>query len=179
MKNKLVTPIVAIALSIITFNASANLKNTLSLGYAQTQIKIDGDKVDGAPKGINIKYDRKLNESFGIIGSIIYNHKKYYCYDVQDEMNAQSNFNYYLLTAGPSYRFNEYINIYGLIGTSIISAKYKDDIENYHEKKASLSYGVGLQINPISNIAIDASYEYSKVNDANLGTWVLGVGYRF
>ncbi|WP_311746273.1 hypothetical protein [Proteus penneri] len=44
MKNKLLLPITAIFLSITAFNASATLKNTLSIGYAQSQIKVDGEE---------------------------------------------------------------------------------------------------------------------------------------
>ncbi|WP_016674751.1 Ail/Lom family outer membrane beta-barrel protein, partial [Yersinia pestis] len=47
------------------------------------------------------------------------------------------------------------------------------------EEQDSLAYGVGMQFNPLNNIAIDASYEYTKLKDANIGTWVLGIGYRF
>ncbi|MBG2710689.1 outer membrane beta-barrel protein [Proteus mirabilis] len=179
MKNKLFIPITAIFLSITTFNASATLKNTVSLGYAQSQIKIDGDKIDGEPKGFNIKYDRKIDNGFGIIGSFVYNNKKYNCYDNDGKNVGHSDVSYYLFSGGPSYRFNEYINAYGLVGTSVFNVNYKALGEEQHENKVSISYGLGLQINPIPNVAIDASYEYSKLDDIKFGTWVLGVGYRF
>jgi attachment invasion locus protein len=179
MKNKLLLPIAAIFLSITAFNASATLKNTLSIGYAQSQIKIDGDKVDEDPKGFNIKYDRKIDNGFGIIGSFVYNNKKYNCQDEDGKNTEHSDVSYYLISGGPSYRFNEYINAYGLIGTSVFNVNYKDIYEEHRENKVSISYGLGLQINPIPNVAIDASYEYSKLDDLKFGTWVLGVGYRF
>lgn len=179
MKNKLFIPITAIILSITTFNVSATFKNTLSMGYAQSQIKVDSEKIDGDPKGFNIKYDRKIDNGFGIIGSFIYNNKKYNFRDMNGKEVGHSDVNYYLFSAGPSYRFNEYINAYGLIGTSVLNASCKTPNEEQHENKVSISYGLGLQINPIPNIAIDASYEYSKLDDVKLGTWVLGVGYRF
>ncbi|MBG2874397.1 outer membrane beta-barrel protein [Proteus alimentorum] len=179
MKNKSLLPITAIFLSIVAFNASATLKNTLSIGYAQSQIKVDGDKVDEEPKGFNIKYDRKIDNGFGIIGSFVYNNKKYDCYDMNGENIGHSDVNYYLFSGGPSYRFNEYINAYGLIGTSVFNVQYKDPSEEHHENKVSISYGLGLQVNPIPNMVIDASYEYSKLDDIKFGTWVLGVGYRF
>ena len=179
MKNKLFIPITAIFLSITAFNASATLKNTVSLGYAQSQIKIDGDKIDGEPKGFNIKYDRKIDNGFGIIGSFVYNNKKYNCYDNDGKNVGHSDVSYYLFSGGASYRFNEYINAYGLVGTSVFNVNYKALGEEQHENKVSISYGLGLQINPIPNVAIDASYEYSKLDDIKFGTWVLGVGYRF
>ncbi len=179
MKNKLFISITAILSSMMTFNASATLKNTLSLGYAQSQIKVDSDKVDEDPKGFNIKYDRKIDNGLGIIGSFSYNNKKYNCYDKNDKSTGHANVNYYLFSGGPSYRFNEYINAYGLIGTSVFNVNYKIPDTEQHESKVSISYGLGLQINPIPNVAIDASYEYSKLDDMKFGTWVLGVGYRF
>lgn len=42
-----------------------------------------------------------------------------------------------------------------------------------------MAYGVGVQFNPLPNIAIDASYEHTKLSDIKVGTWMLGVGYRF
>ncbi|CNL75428.1 attachment invasion locus protein [Yersinia enterocolitica] len=39
--------------------------------------------------------------------------------------------------------------------------------------------GAGVQFNLYPNVVIDASYEYSKLSDVNVGTWMLGAGYRF
>ncbi|WP_407072857.1 Ail/Lom family outer membrane beta-barrel protein [Photorhabdus viridis] len=48
-----------------------------------------------------------------------------------------------------------------------------------HEK-TSVAYGAGLQLNPIPNVAVDVAYEYSDLGDkAKVGTFVVGVGYRF
>ncbi|HGJ5898912.1 Ail/Lom family outer membrane beta-barrel protein [Arsenophonus apicola] len=56
----------------------------------------------------------------------------------------------------------------------------------FKDTETELVYGVGLQINPVKNIAIDVAYEYSKLSfehsnlrDIKFGTWMLGVGYRF
>ncbi|WP_235977756.1 Ail/Lom family outer membrane beta-barrel protein [Proteus mirabilis] len=42
-----------------------------------------------------------------------------------------------------------------------------------------MAYGLGVQVNPITNLAIDVSYEYSKLYDIDFTTWVVGIGYRF
>ncbi|QLK88716.1 hypothetical protein E3U36_09700 [Arsenophonus endosymbiont of Aphis craccivora] len=49
-----------------------------------------------------------------------------------------------------------------------------------------LVYGAGLQINPVENVAIDVTYEHTKLSfehttlkNIKVGTWMLGVGYRF
>ncbi|WP_193014579.1 MULTISPECIES: Ail/Lom family outer membrane beta-barrel protein [Gammaproteobacteria] len=179
MKNILVIPITAVFLSITTFNATAILKNTLSLGYAQSEMKLDSKRVTDSPKGVNIKYDYKLDDNWGVIGSFVYNKEKY-------SFNLNSNkgnihYDYYLLSVGPSYRLGEYINVYGLIGVSSVKMNLEFDAnyQNINFNKVSNSYGVGLQYNPVPNLAIDASYEYSKLSNIEFGTWVVGLGYRF
>lgn len=73
MKNKLLLPITAIFLSITTCNASATLKNILSLGYVQSQLKMDSNNVTDTPKGINVKYNYKLMNDWGLFSSFTYN----------------------------------------------------------------------------------------------------------
>ncbi|MCV2836189.1 outer membrane beta-barrel protein, partial [Enterobacter hormaechei] len=41
------------------------------------------------------------------------------------------------------------------------------------------SYGAGMQFNPIENVALDFSYEQSRIRNVDVGTWIAGVGYRF
>lgn len=178
MKRKVLISSAVFALSIFSFNASATLKNTLSIGYAQSSIKVEEGRLHDNPKGFNLKYNREINHGFGLIGSFTYNYKKIN-FDESEQERYHVDFNYYLLTAGPSYRFNKYINIYGLTGVSGINAKSKNTGDDISYNKLSNSYGLGMQINPIPNLAIDASYEYSKLDDAKIGTWVLGVGYHF
>ncbi|SUC40558.1 outer membrane protein (attachment invasion locus protein) [Proteus mirabilis] len=52
-------------------------------------------------------------------------------------------------------------------------------MEREKENKISMAYGLGVQVNPITNLAIDVSYEYSKLYDIDFTTWVVGIGYRF
>ena len=90
---------------------------------------------------------------------------------------------YYSLVAGPAYRFNEYISAYGVLGlahgTDSGSASYGGSSISVDDSKTSVAYGAGLQFNVTPNIAIDAHYEYSKLGDFKIGTWILGAGYRF
>ncbi len=69
--------------------------------------------------------------------------------------------------------------MYALLGIGHGNAKASVLGYGKKEEQDSLAYGVGMQFNPLNNIAIDASYEYTKLKDANIGTWVLGIGYRF
>ncbi len=153
-------------------------ESSISIGYAQSKIK----DVDDHPKGVNAKYRYEFDDLWGIIGSFTYTNLSYDYYDGGDKV-GDSDFDYYSLTAGPSYRFNDYVSVYGLLGLAhgkIKSSAYSRYYEaEGDESKTSVAYGVGLQVNPWPNWIIDASYEYSKLDDAKIGTWVIGAGYRF
>ncbi|WP_273826556.1 Ail/Lom family outer membrane beta-barrel protein, partial [Pseudomonas asplenii] len=41
------------------------------------------------------------------------------------------------------------------------------------------TYGAGLQFNPIENVALDVGYEQNRIRSVDVGTWNVGVGYRF
>lgn len=178
MKRKIFISASVLAISTLSFNAHALLDNTLSLGYAQSQIKVNGEKIDDNPKGVNIKYNHEFDNDWGVIGSLTYSKLTYNYYNYWRKVGS-TEINYFSLTAGPSYRFNDYFSAYGLIGFGHLyqESKYYNNYEEYD--KNSTAYGLGFQVNPLPNLAIDASYEYSKLNDAKFSTWVLGVGYRF
>ncbi|QAV24511.1 Ail/Lom family outer membrane beta-barrel protein [Proteus hauseri] len=178
MKCNLLISATVLAISTISFGAQAALDNTFSVGYAQSSVKLDGKKIDDELKGINFKYNYELNDCWGVIGSLTYTKITYNYYGYWGKVGS-TEVNYYSLTAGPNYRFNDYLSAYGLIGFGHANQKdnYFSNKRDYD--KTSMAYGLGLQVNPLPNIAIDASYEYSKLDKAKFGTWVLGVGYRF
>ncbi|MBI6550746.1 Ail/Lom family outer membrane beta-barrel protein [Xenorhabdus lircayensis] len=187
MKKTLLTVAIAAGLSILTFsaNASNSSKRTISLGYAQSNASLnDSDKIvfnsmelDTKQHGLNLKYRYEFNEHFGVIGSLTYTQYVHeYNYPNSSVKFSWKNTS---LMVGPAYRFNDYISAYGLIGMTHSKAGFSDTEDKDITKKTSLSYGAGLQFNPTSSWAIDASYSYAKFKEANLGTWVLGVGYRF
>jgi len=167
-------------LGAIAFSSTANAENesTISVGYAQSHVKFDGETLKEHPKGVNLKYRYEIDSNWGVIGSFTYTHQDYNFY-FNNRNVGNGDLDYYSLTAGPVYRFNDYISAYGLVGAA--HGKESVDVysEKYSESKTAVAYGAGLQINPVKNIAIDASYEYSKLDDVKVGTWMLGVGYRF
>ncbi|MCK9782685.1 MULTISPECIES: Ail/Lom family outer membrane beta-barrel protein [Proteus] len=167
-----------LAISTLSFNVHAALDNTLSVGYAHSSIKVSDDKFDDNPKGINFKYNHEFDNDWGVIGSLTYTKLTYNYYGRWGKIGS-TEIDYVSLTAGPSYRFNDYFSAYGLIGLGHVNQDDKFYYSNDEYSKTSMAYGLGLQVNPIPNVAIDASYEYSKFDDAKFGTWVLGVGYRF
>ncbi|MCT8341619.1 MULTISPECIES: Ail/Lom family outer membrane beta-barrel protein [Photorhabdus] len=183
MKKALIASAVAVGLSVFTFAANAG-ESSISGGYAQSHVKVDGEKLDENPKGFNLKYRYELDNNFGVIGSFTLTHQGYNYYYGSRKIGT-GDLDYYSLMAGPTYRFNEYVSVYGLVGAAHGKEKAKGnaavlgyDVE-YKESKTSAAYGLGLQFNPMPNWVIDASYEYSKVGDYKIGTWVIGAGYRF
>ncbi len=54
----------------------------------------------------------------------------------------------------------------------------KDRTENGVYNKGQY-YGAGMQFNPVENVALDVSYEQSRIRNVDVGTWIAGVGYRF
>lgn len=177
MKKIVLFSSLAVCIFVVTSTANAE-KNTISFGYAQSNVKMKGDKLDEKPKGINIKYRYELDDKLGVIGSTTFTHQGYDYYQGNKKV-ANGAIDYYSLMVGPSYRFNEYISAYTTIGAAYGKAKLSGFGHSLSQDKTSLAYGAGLQINPMPNWAIDASYEYSKLGDFKAATWVIGLGYQF
>lgn len=106
-----------------------------------------------------------------------------FTYTEKDRTNGAGDYNkgqYYGITAGPAYRLNDWASIYGVVGVGYGKFQttdyptYKHDTSDY-----GFSYGAGLQFNPMENVALDFSYEQSRIRSVDVGTWIAGVGYRF
>ncbi len=115
------------------------------------------------------------NSPLGVIGSFTYTEKS------RTASSGDYNKNqYYGITAGPAYRINDWASIYGVVGVGYGKFQtteyptYKHDTSDY-----GFSYGAGLQFNPMENVALDFSYEQSRIRSVDVGTWIAGVGYRF
>ncbi|ECG1392064.1 TPA_asm: outer membrane beta-barrel protein [Salmonella enterica subsp. houtenae serovar 45:g,z51:-] len=173
--NKLL--IAAALASVIGSTGIANASQTVSVGYAQTQVKYYGVSKD--MPGVNVKYHWEDDDTgVGVIGSFAYTQKS------QSNDYADGKLTYYSVTAGPSYRLNDYFNIYALLGAAYGKAEVNTEDFSAWESKTSFAYGAGVQFNPVKNVAVDASYVYTRFSDGyggdiDAGTWMLGVGYRF
>ncbi|CCW31106.1 Ail/Lom family outer membrane beta-barrel protein [Xenorhabdus nematophila] len=178
MKKLVFTALFIVGVPALSLSAYAAGESTFSVGYAQSHVKFQNEKFKENPKGFNIKYRYEFDNNWGVMGSFTYTHQGYDFHNGRRKV-ASADLDYYSLTAGPAYRINEYISAYGLIGLAHGKAEAKTSGYSHNENKTKLAYGAGLQINPIPNVAIDASYEYSKFNEVKVGTWMLGVGYRF
>ncbi|EAA7762217.1 outer membrane beta-barrel protein [Salmonella enterica] len=174
MKKIAVAVLFGLALGSIGVANAAGYKNTVSIGYAYTDLS---GWLSGNANGANIKYNwEDLDSGFGAMGSVTYTSA-----DIHNYGYKVGDADYTSLLVGPSYRFNDYLSAYVMIGAA--NGHIKDNWGN-SDNKAAFAYGAGIQLNPIENIAVNASYEHTRFStdadsDVKAGTWVLGVGYSF
>ncbi|AYN26924.1 MULTISPECIES: outer membrane protein OmpX [Buttiauxella] len=155
-----------LAVSVGTASAATS---TVTGGYAQSDMQGVANKAGG----FNLKYRYENDTPLGYIGSFTYTEKD------RSESGVYTKGQYYGITAGPAYRINDWASIYGVVGVGYgkfqsTSFPNKADTSDY-----GFSYGAGMQFNPIENVALDVSYEQSRIRNVDVGTWIAGVGYRF
>lgn len=191
MKTFLITTGIAACLGCSTL-AQAD-QQTVSLGYAQGKVQDAGNI-----NGINLKYRYEWDSPISVIGSFTYmsGNDNYSYLLTRDIIDNKIDLNYYSLSVGPAYRFNEFISLYGLLGFNYNKVDYTSSWTNYEsgsyrymgdekgsQSRTSFMYGAGVQINPIENVAIDIGYEGSSIDDGNKSHTINGfniaVGYRF
>ncbi|MEG3134474.1 outer membrane protein OmpX [Rouxiella sp. T17] len=150
--------------------------STVTGGYAQG----DAQGVLNKVKGFNLKYRYEFDDTpWGVIGSATYLEKS----DSYGDTYKKGT--YYGVTAGPAFRINDWASIYGVVGVSVAewdtiqNAQSTTDRRRNEPTDAGFTYGAGLQFNPIENVALDFSYEQSRIRNTDVGTWIAGVGYRF
>jgi outer membrane protein X len=167
----------ACVLAVGATNAFAG-DSTVTAGYAQG----DAQGVANKANGFNLKYryDFDNTNPLGVIGSFTYIEHD----DTSSDVYSKGQ--YYGITAGPVYRLNDWASIYGVIGVgygkfdnNVVNAATADNRDKQSSSDYGFSYGAGLQFNPIENVALDVSYEQSRIRNVDVGTWIAGVGYRF
>ena len=145
--------------------------STVTGGYAQS----DMQGVMNKTNGFNLKYRYEQdNNPLGAIGSFTYTEKD------RSEDGAYNKAQYYGITAGPAFRLNDWASIYGVVGVGYGKFQQAENVVNHSDSSDyGFSYGAGMQFNPIEDVAIDVSYEQSRIRSVDVGTWIAGVGYRF
>ncbi len=150
---------------------------TVSLGYSNA--KMDGFK---NIHGVTAKYHYQPENSLGFISSLTYMDGTEKFNDYGDKGKVQ--LKYYSLLVGPSYRVNEFISLYGLVGAahgkekgSLINAKGVYVSGKIHE--SGFAYGAGVQIAPAANWSIDVGYEGSTFREVKINGFNIGLGYHF
>ncbi|WP_158783345.1 Ail/Lom family outer membrane beta-barrel protein [Pantoea sp. BAV 3049] len=120
--------IIAISLSSVAFSPFSTAENqTVTTGYAQSKFQDFGDI-----KGGNLKYRYEWDSPFSIIGSFTYMSSKFdqsYS-EAKDKIEHHVKLTYYSLSAGPAYRFNDYISLYGLIAGLTGYRNYQSEIRD-------------------------------------------------
>ncbi|MEW7314203.1 outer membrane protein OmpX [Buttiauxella gaviniae] len=155
-----------LAVSVGTASAATS---TVTGGYAQSDMQGVANKASG----FNLKYRYENDTPLGYIGSFTYTEKN------RSEEGVYSKAQYYGITAGPAYRLNDWASIYGVVGVGYGKAQATAAEDKADSSDYGFSYGAGLQFNPVENVALDVSYEQSRIRNVDVGTWIAGVGYRF
>jgi putative virulence related protein PagC len=176
-----------------TFNTLADSNHTVSMGYAQS-------KIETGPtlKGVNAKYRYEWDSPISIITSLTYMGKSVdgMYWDEISAGKANLDFKYWSFSAGPAYRFNEFISIYSLVGYNANSLKVTSNTQRYSDgssrhvsptvKGNAFMYGAGVLINPMNNLSLELGYEgsslkYDEYTQKRLAIngFNVGVGYRF
>ncbi len=178
------------------FTAMADDNHTVSFGFAHSTVP-EGIGIKGI-NGINLKYRYEWDSPVSFITSITYMGASKNSTENKSDHDYiyDSSFKYYSLAAGPAYRFNEFISIYGLVGANLNkihdnestvshanrSQVDKGDTDSF--KHTGFMYGAGIQFNPRQDISLDVGYEGSSVrggDDTRYSTngFNVGIGYRF
>ncbi|HBB6984708.1 TPA: Ail/Lom family outer membrane beta-barrel protein [Salmonella enterica subsp. enterica serovar Napoli] len=170
----------------------------------ETVIKNDGKASSDIDKyqnlnGFNIKYRYELNDIWGVIGSFTYawgnfdgDYNLSRSSDAYYSSKGHIKSKYLSVLAGPSYRFNDYASVYGMIGVANnqIKSSYSWNDHGFYsnalshgdgdekQNKTNVAYSIGLQTNPVKNVVIDVAYE-GAVGGLNSSGFTLGLGYSF
>ncbi|HGJ5874766.1 Ail/Lom family outer membrane beta-barrel protein [Arsenophonus apicola] len=150
--------------------------------------------------GAFMRYRYEINDEWGVIGSIAYSTKDYKATaradknDKKDRMHATGKVtgDYVSLMVGPTYRVNEYVSLYGLIGGAYKKASYESNSQEFRDNKlvnsakysnsdnkTQLAYGVGMQVNFWQGATLDVGYERSGSGEWKTDAFTVGLGYKF
>lgn len=186
MSRKVIIGCLLSSFTMISAIAKAD-NHTFSLGYAQSKVQYLKNI-----RGVNIQYRYEWDSPVSFISSFSYMNGNDHSSSQKDFATFKQSINtkYYSLLAGPAYRFNDYVSLYGIVG--LARATIKNDVTNSSERSlehssntantTSIAYGVGFSINPVKNIAVNIGYEGTRTKiDENISIngFNLGVGYRF
>lgn len=173
---KRITCLTAVAACVLAVTAGSVFagQSTVSGGYAQS----DYQGVANKSSGFNLKYRYEWSDSqLGYITSFTHTEKSGF-----GDSDTYNKAQYNAITGGPAYRINDWASIYGLVGVGYGRFTQNEPTlagEKNTNSDYGLTYGAGMQFNPIQNVALDVSYEQSRIRNVDVGTWVAGVGYTF
>ncbi|AIJ07355.1 Opacity protein LomR and related surface antigens [Edwardsiella anguillarum] len=181
MKKMLVMPLIAAGFMVSTLALAET--QTVSLGYAHIR-----PQEEKALNGAILGYQYEFDNDWGVLGNVTFakGGRK------ETDDFAKGDFKYYSLMAGPTYRINEYISVYGQLGLAYFNAKFEANYDDGYSEHSSasvtaLGWGAGFIVNPMDNLAITVGYEGSRFNfngdnegsKASTNGFNVSLGYRF
>lgn len=170
----------ALTFGVSSLVLAADFRHTFTAGYAQSHVNFMDLDIDD-PKGFNAKYRLDFSDELGVITS--YTKTSYDDNFSYGGVNASASLDYQSLMIGPSFRpYEPYTPLSGYLLIGAAKGKASGSVSSIgsaSESKTAIAFGGGLQLNVTDNLVIDASYEYSEIDDVKVGTWVVGAGISF
>lgn len=174
--------LLALTTALLSVGAAAGgpVKGTSSftIGAVQSDIALIDD---AGIAGFNMKYQFEPDGSrIGFLGSFTYASGS----DRISQSNGPStkiDATYFSLAAGPSYRLNRFVAIYGLFGFAGADAEVDGgvSVDDYFAP----IFGAGVRLNPTRSIVIDAHYEKAGIQSdrkhVDGDTYSVGLGVQF
>ncbi|HGA5581313.1 TPA: Ail/Lom family outer membrane beta-barrel protein [Salmonella enterica subsp. enterica serovar Potsdam] len=169
-----------ILLLCLSFGTSYAEKHSVSMGYATGSLFVNDNKSsDGSPDGMNFKYRYEFNDTWGIVGSFTFSG------DTIGDF-VKTDWGYTSYQVGPSWRINDYVSLYYLLGIARADSDVSTMSEKHTFKKNDLVGSFGFQVNPLPKMVVDVGYEYAKFHDYpqngnNIESLLfnIGLGYHF
>ncbi|HBA9837463.1 TPA: Ail/Lom family outer membrane beta-barrel protein [Escherichia coli] len=199
--NKTYLAILAFCLFASAQSFAAAGDSTLSAAYAGIytgKYLQDIGRSDRLAEGVNVKYRYEADDAWGVIGALTYARgtPAFSVTGITDlgvaEGDAKTRLEYLSIQAGPAYRFNEFFSAYAMTG--VATTKYDGSAHLYgvdasgksfswygkdSERKTNLAYSVGLQFNPLKELAVDVSFEGSGFDSWKTSGINAGLGWSF
>ena len=179
MKKILPLSALTLAMTLGAFSGAAQAAagdSSVAVNYAQSHFNhTHGDDA----KGAQIQYRYETDDEWGVMGAVTYTGATFDDSASHGVGRGHGDHHYFSLKAGPTYRINDWASVYGDIGYGYARSKYNTPVRHTTSSDSMFIYGAGLQFNPYQDWVIDAGYEYGTAGDIQVGTWNLGVGYRF
>ncbi len=170
---KITLAVLALSSSLGSFTALAD-NHTISMGYAQASVQ-NLKNIHGG----NLQYRYEWNSPVSGMGSFTF---------MKGDKSApegKAEAKYYSLLAGPAYRINDYISLYGLAGAAYSKGKFimQEDKSSMSANSTRFAYAAGVVINPTQDLSVNIGYEGTTAKmlgeKMNINGFNVGVGYRF
>lgn len=155
---------------------------TVGLGYAHMGLDNEADL-----NGVHLHYRNEIDPDWGLIGSFTWATGK-----ITSDPSRSADVSYYSLMMGPSYRFNDWFSLYGMLGFDYVSVKGKTEDYNKGQRihvsgnSTGPAWGLGMIFNPTDSVAVNVGYEmgYDRTNadfysSRGFNGFNVSLGYRF